>query len=77
MTVSATAPKEERHVGRTQRPSAPPLPAAPNPGLTPSQLWHTLTPQARLKTLHTLSRLLAQQLPTSPAAREVTHEPLR
>ena len=38
------------------------------------QLWEVLPPTTRQNVLQTLSRVIAQQLPTPPTGQEVLHE---
>ena len=52
-------------------------PAQDDPGhrIALKQLWHHLPATNRRDALRTLSRVVAQQLPTPPTPKEAGHEP--
>jgi hypothetical protein len=58
---------------RRGHPIPPPRPRAPN-NVRLTRLWQTLPPPERQHLLRTLSRVIAQQLPRPPAAKEAGHE---
>ena len=52
----------------------PPRRAEPTRRVPLTHLWQTLTQADRHRTLLTLSRIVAQQLPRPPADKEADHE---
>jgi len=66
--------QEESHVQRHGRPSSPPRTLAEGTCVELAQLWEVLPPTTRQNVLQTLSRVIAQQLPTPPTGQEVLHE---
>ena len=52
----------------------PPRPPQPTRRVPLTRLWETLSPADRSRTLLTLSRVVAQQLPRPPARKEADHE---
>ena len=52
----------------------PPRTAEAGQRIPPTQLWQALPQSDRDRTLLTLSRVVAQQLPRPPADKEVDHE---
>ena len=54
--------------------SVPPAPAEPTRRVPLTQLWQALPQADRHRTLLTLSRIVAQQLPRPPADKEADHE---
>ena len=53
---------------------SPPRPLKPAPRLPLTHLWQALPQADRHRTLLTLSRVVAQQLPRPPADKEADHE---
>ncbi len=62
------------YVRRHGRPSAPPRLSAEGTCVELAQLWTVLSPTTRQNVLQTLSRVVAQQLPTPKTGQEVVHE---
>ena len=65
--------KEVYHAANLERASPPPRRTSRDTPLPPMGLWQTVPAAARLKTLQTLSRVVAQNLLPSPA-KEVGYE---
>ena len=55
--------------------SVPPRPPEPTRRVPLTRLWQALPEADRQRTLLTLSRIVAQQLPRPPAEKEADHEP--
>jgi hypothetical protein len=55
-------------------PVPPPSRVTSEHRIAPQDLWPVLPAQSRQKTLQSLSRLIAQRLPSSPPRKEETHE---
>ena len=53
----------------------PPAPLKSNRRVSLAHLWQALPQSDRQRTLLTLSRIVAQQLPRPPADKEADHEP--
>ena len=54
--------------------SVPPRPPEPTQRVPLTRLWQALPQADRHRTLRTLSRIVAQQLPRPPADKEADHE---
>jgi hypothetical protein len=57
-----------------ERPVPPPPQAKLKPSLALTRLWQEVPAGNRQKTLQVLARIIGQQLPMPPTAKEVAHE---
>ena len=60
---------------RIRTTAVPPAPDPSRPPPRPAPLWPSLTLESRERILVALSRIVAQQLATTSAVQEATHEP--
>jgi hypothetical protein len=61
--------------GHSDRPAPPPRPRKPRRRVSLARLWQALPRSDQRRTLLTLSRVVAQQLPRPPADKEADNEP--